>query len=451
MDLGGIDITTPLRKDEVLHVQTHRVVPQQQQQQHQQQVHQDRDDVGALSAGIAATWHTAEGEKEHTKEKKHSKKSKDREKEKSREKSKDKGNSSKDKKSKSKDHHPEVSLLALDDSPLLNNHQQPAIVSRQVEENLLGLDFNSTATAEPAVNYASSSLFDTAEASRKQAYADSNSVAPARSSGEHKLDKHDKASKKKSATTSGNFWIPVYGDDRLDIMYAVSSAADARQLVVQWRVVNNSTDESKVSVGVHLNSPLLSVNPSSNGYVALASNLRSGDAHLEMALGLFNPVEEALAIPAQLTIAIESLMGAEQRTATAAVHATICSSFSPYKISDEDFAHALSKQQSTKSSSSSRSSKWGSATAEVSVSCKPKTAFKALSGFLRAYIVEAESSKAASMCAKTASGDKVYFLAKVSKSNPSVVQLDIKCAGASQQEADIVVKLIAQALSELSL
>lgn len=459
VDLGGIDITTPLRKDEVFHVQTHRVVPQQHQQQHPQE--RERDDVGALSAGIAATWKTAEGEKEHTKEKKHKSKSKDREKEKSGEKSKEKGKSSgKDKKSKSKDRPQEISLLSLDDSPGIVNSQQQAPAQRPVEENLLGLDFHAPATAEPTPNPAFSrpsvptandrisNLFDVAEASRQQVYAE-NAVAPARSSSGHKVEKLDKSSKKKNAT-SGNFWIPVYGDDRLDVMYAVSAAADARQLAVQWKVVNLSADDTRVSVAVHLSSPLLSTNPSSNGYVALASNLRSGDAQVEMVLGLFNSLEEALAIPAQLSITTESLMGPEQRTVTAELHATICSSFSPYKISDEDFAHALSKQQSGKSSSS-RGSKWSSATAEVSVSCKPKTAFKALAGFLRAYIVESESSKATSMCAKTASGDKVYFLAKVSKSNPSVVQLDIKCAGGSQQESDIVVKLVAQALSELSL
>lgn len=439
----------------MLHVQTHRVVSAQSAPQQGQ--YGDHQDTNELSAGIAATWHAAEGEGRGEKDKKHKKHGKNKDKDKADKKSSKSGSGSKEKKaSKSKGSDPAhqvASLLSLDDSPLDNHstgHRGHA--HRPAEDNLLGLEYHAPAP-EPArhapasANDRNYSMFETMGTSKSHSQREESSVP---SSSAHKRDKHDKhntsdkgdkSSKKKSSV--GNFWIPVYGDDHLDIMYAVTSSTSSRghSLAVQWKVVNNSPNGAAVSVGVHLNSPLLSADPTSRGYVALASNLRGGDAQTEMALGLFNPVEESIALPAQFSISAESLLGQENRTVQGELHATVCASFSPYNISEDDFARALGKS----------SSKWASGSVEVSVSCKPKTAFKALSGFLRAHVVESESSKAASMCAKTVSGDKVYILAKVSKSNAAAVQLDVKCACGSQQESARIVALVTDALNELSL
>jgi hypothetical protein len=81
---------------------------------------------------------------------------------------------------------------------------------------------------------------------------------------------------------------------------------------------------------------------------------------------------------------------------------------------------------------------------------KPKYSFRALGNFLRAHIVEAEPSKAASYSAKTSVGGKVFALAKVAKDGASIA-VDIKVLASSKPESQTIADAVASALGELSL
>jgi hypothetical protein len=464
VDLGGVDITTPLRPDEVFHVQTHHVVSEQRR------------------PGQGDSWRSEAGEGQDSgrhggsDKRKSKKKSKDKDQEKIRERADkdDRGHGgSKEKESKRDKKHKKHSegegkhrskrdTHQVADEPLLLVDElmisQPAHNSRAtaaaagMDANLLGLDSHygsGTAhphdagfpprVAPPSTGDRIAALFDAAERDQREhraATAPTAAPEPQSSSGKTKSDKSKKSS-------SGHFWMAAHSDSQLDVLYSLGTVdGDARRVQVQWKVVNRSPDGSAVSVRVLLDSPLLSVNPGGGSFVPLASNLAAGaDVLSTMLLGLFNPVDEALSLPCRLSISAESLIGPEVRNLTTEVSVSVCASFSPYKLSEEAFAQAVG----------ALGSKAGSASAQVRISCKPKSAFKALGGFLHAYSVETESSMAASMAAKTASGEAVYVLAKASGSTASKIQCDIKCSGSFKQDSERLAQLIATAVSGLSL
>jgi hypothetical protein len=467
VDLGGVDITTPLRPDEVFHVQTHHVVSDQRR------------------PGQGESWRSEAGEGQdsgrHGSSDKRNSKKKSKDKGKEKEKAKERADNgdrdregSKEKESKRDKKHKKHSegegkhrskrdAQRIADEPLLLVDElmisQPAHNSRAtaaaagMDANLLGLDSHygsGTAAhaqdagfpprvAPPSAGDRIAALFDAAERDQREhrpATAPTAAQEPHSSSGKTKSEKSKKSS-------SGHFWMAAHSDSQLDVLYSLGTVdTDARKVQVQWKVVNRSPDGSAVSVRVLLDSPLLSVNPGGGSFVPLATNLAAGaDAQSTMLLGLFNPVDEPLSLPCSLSISAESLIGPEVRNLTTEVSVSVCASFSPYKLSEEAFAQAVG----------ALGSKAGSASAQVRISCKPKSAFKALGGFLHAYSVETESSKAASMAAKTASGEAVYVLAKASGSTASKIQCDIKCSGSSKQDSERLAQLIATAVSGLSL
>ena len=118
----------------------------------------------------------------------------------------------------------------------------------------------------------------------------------------------------------------------------------------------------------------------------------------------------------------------------------VCAMFSPYVLNEDGFSSNISKS----------SSRWGSSSARVVSTIKAKHAIKSIATFLRAHVVEEESSKAASMCAKSASGAKVYCLCKASKSD-GPLSCDIKVLGSSKSESQSLADALSSALGELSL
>lgn len=372
----------------------------------------------------------------------------------------------------------DTALLLLDDSDHQPTARSTSGTGSQAVDNLLGIDLN--APVHPATSSSSSvafsmpvsavpsasdriaAMFDSAEAQKRQqeqertsASSASRSADVSRSSSRPQRESKDgregregkSKEKEKKPSGGGHFYLPAYSDDQLDVLYSLSCDDKGRgssyPLHVRWKVVNHSTDGSVVSVGVMLQSSLLNVNPCSGAFVSLATNLASNtDTSTSTELGLYNPVEETMCIPCRLSLSVESLIGPEVRAVVSELRVTVCSTFTPHKLSEEGFAQALGK---------SNSSKWGSSTAKVAISGKPKSAFKALSGFLRAHIVESEYSKAFSMAAHTLTGGCIYVLAKVASGGKNALQLDIKCSCGTKQESDRVAQLVSEALNACTL
>ena len=453
-----MDITTPLRADEVFHVPTHRVVPTAASPA---QYTEER-------AGIAATWRSTgeEGPQSEEKKKKKDKKASKDKKEKGK---KDKKSSSKHS-SKSREtlhqqqqHQSTESLLMVDDQipSIEQNKTQREVNNSSMDANLLGLDtqyvnsapsmsaaFTTTAMA-PSASDRIAAMFDSAEANKQQQQQRDQASGALKGAVSTKAERPEKTKK-----ASGHFWIPAHSDGQLDVLYSVT--CQGRGLTVQWKVINHASDGSAVSVSVSIDSPLLRSNPCSAGaFLPLVKNLpASADSHFDMALELFNPVEEALALSCCLSISSESLIGPDVRNVNTELRVTVCAALIANKLSEEAFAQAVSK--------SSSAGLWGVAAAQVQITCKPKAAFKAIAGFLHASIVESEYSKAASMSARlqstsnssssssSSSNSILYVLAKINN-NKTTVQLDIKYTASTKQEAVLMAQLIATALNDLSL
>ena len=141
-------------------------------------------------------------------------------------------------------------------------------------------------------------------------------------------------------------------------------------------------------------------------------------------------------------VAVESLIGPETHTMQGILKVSMPSSFTPHKVDEQGFALILGKN----------SSKWavGSTKVPTSTTSKPKSILKGVCEFLKAHKVESESTKAASLCAKTPSGGYVCVLAKLSKDGTSV-SIDVKCLAASKNESQSCVDAIVQALADLKL
>ena len=72
-----------------------------------------------------------------------------------------------------------------------------------------------------------------------------------------------------------------------------------------------------------------------------------------------------------------------------------------------------------------------------------------ISAFLHAHIVETESSKAVSMCAKTVDGASVFCLVKPGKDEH--VTAELKVLGSSKAEGQGIADAVAEALGDLVL
>ena len=294
--------------------------------------------------------------------------------------------------------------------------------------------------------------------------------SPAATQGLSTVDSNVQKQKQGHSSLSASFssssklhWLPLHVGRQADVMYA-ASCASSNSLTIHWKVVHaGSRDAPAVAVTVNFQSAAFASNPYGPGGppVCLASRLAPGESMKHSVdVPLAYPLEQqqhlsAVVVECRLCMSVESLLGAPA-DAVYMEHMSIpiSAAFAPHKLTEAAFMAAVEKV-----SSSSRS-----AAASVMVpitSCTPpvkaKTAFKSLASFLRAHVVETElsskgsRSQAASMSAKTAAGGTVLALVKLLDGS-SVIRVDVKCTAAtktalaSQQLADAVVAALSQHL-----
>jgi hypothetical protein len=243
----------------------------------------------------------------------------------------------------------------------------------------------------------------------------------------------DKSKKDKNNTV----WLQLYTGRSIDIFYSLGDFGIKR---ITFKLVNRGPAGLSISTDLQFKSlsPLHSL---TGNTVKLSHHLPSSSESLSH-MDVESPeiINGNIQIPSNLRIMLESSSGVETITANATLRIPVCSTFNPNVLTEENFMAGIQKS----------SSRWGSSNARVISAIKPKYAFKSISTFLRAHTVEAESSKAVSLSAKSASGAKVFCLLKASKENNSVI-VDIKVLGSSKPDSQSMADSLAVALGELNL
>lgn len=237
-----------------------------------------------------------------------------------------------------------------------------------------------------------------------------------------------------SSKKSGVFVQRLISNASCEVLYHVT--AKGSEVVVKWKCSNLTQDT--ISVVATLPSSPLIAKFHQGQTVEIASRLTAGSSFVsESSYSLHHPLTDHIALPCNITINQSSLIGQDSSSLSGSIHFHPVSSFSAYKLTEGEFQEKIAKS----------SNKWSSTSIQVPTSSKPKTAFKGIAGFLHAYLVESESSKAVSMSAKTMDGCKVFVLAK--SFSGYVVQVDIKCLGSDISESQLVANMIAASLREI--
>lgn len=153
------------------------------------------------------------------------------------------------------------------------------------------------------------------------------------------------------------------------------------------------------------------------------------------------PVDDYILIPCQFEISFDRTSN-NNNLWQYELPISICNTFQPYILNEERFLEELNK----------KSNQWIIEMIQISISCKPKVAFKALSSYMNANIIETESDKAICMSCKTTSfpynnEGLIFILAKIINNNN--MQIEIKCHsnGSTTQDSLKVIKLIIQSLN----
>lgn len=369
-DLQAVDITTPLREDEVLTVPTHRVVP---------------------------TYTINHEQNTETREKSHKKDKKDK---------KDKSlGSKKDKKKKDKIKDTEsADLLTLDwqpsptpsPAPLISNNNQPDFIGLTSSPNL-----------SPVPTLSSSGAID----------------------------------QKKAPSSSGHHYYSIaFSGRQCEVAYHVTS--QDQNITLHWRVTNHSPESAYVTVTAQIQACQSIKEIIGGKSIEICRNIGTNATSKASSTTfvLTEALYEAITIPVSITVSASSAQGPQINLVNIGlkVHG-ICSNQS-YKLDENEFMEKMSKS----------SSKWASASLQIPCSLKAKHAFKSIANFLHAHLVETESSKACSMSAKTASGCKLFVLAK-SISGANAMNIDVKCLGSSQQLSKDTAMATIAALKDIQL
>lgn len=392
VDLNAVDITTPLGVDEVLVVPTHRVVP----------------DNNTTILNPTPTKKSKSSKKESSK---HSKKET----------------------TKSKKSQPTSAIISS------------SVSSHYEVDNLLGLDWNNTGSNHVVATPSSNTAADNAV--KSQSSKPSSSSATTTSS---------------SSSMSGLLWLSLYSDKHMDISYHVSvNTTNQKKLSLHLKTVNHSKEGFNVSAAIKLlpSHPcrqfITALKSTENNLLSaaedsleIAGNVVAGkDTKKSLELELLHSFASSfvsfrdvssgvLVVGCSLMVCVDSLLGPEAYPVQATIKIPVSANFSPLQMDEQSFAAALSKS----------SSRWASKSVTLSVSCKAKTAFKAIGGLLHAHTVESESTKATSFCCKNDNNDKVFILAKYNSASNNL-QVDIKCLAAKNKEdASLTADCIAQSL-----
>lgn len=247
--------------------------------------------------------------------------------------------------------------------------------------NLLDLDFGAPIVTMPSAAAAQPEAGDEKKDKKKDKKADK------------KGDKKEKSS---------NVWLPFHTGRSVDVFYSLGDAGLKR---VAYRIVNRGPVGLSISADVTFKSlhPFQSI---TGNTLRLAHHLASGgEAESHMDIECPDVITGNLNFPASLRVMLESASGVETMNVQVTLKIPVCTSFTPNALDEEAFSASISKS----------SSRWASSNARVTTAIKPKYAFRSISIFLRAHLVEAESSKAASLAAKSPSGAKIFALAKAAK------------------------------------
>jgi hypothetical protein len=239
---------------------------------------------------------------------------------------------------------------------------------------------------------------------------------------------------KKKKKSSGKVWQPLYSYKNVDLYYSVQQTSNTN-VSVHCRVCNGNSK----SVGVKFSlGGSHTLRPVSSSALQIVSNLSSGDEEIGSADLLTHdhqPVMYNSSVSAMVHITLES----ENNSNSCGIKIPITIGFVPNKITQEEFASQISKS----------SSRWGSSNLRVNIGdTKPKTALKLIASFLRAHVIEEETGKATSMCAKASNGGGIFVLAKVNKDS-NFITVDIKCLCNDKNESQKLSEITAQALNEL--
>jgi hypothetical protein len=240
-----------------------------------------------------------------------------------------------------------------------------------------------------------------------------------------------------STKKSGVFVQRLVTTATCDIMYQVTTKGN--EVSVRWKCSNSSPDAISVIVAIQ-SSPFIA-RFHQGPTIDIANNLVGGGSNIvESNYSLHHPLTDHVALACSVTIHRISLIGQDSSSSSASIHFHTVSSFSAYKLTEDEFQEKISKS----------SNKWSSSSVQIPSSSKSKTAFKGIATYLHAYMVESESSKAASMSAKSISGCKIFVLVKAVSSG-SAVQVDIKCLGSDITESQLVASIIAASLRDIVL
>lgn len=294
-DLDSVDITTPLRADEVFTVQKHREVPVS---------------MSTTLADMDGTEREEAGKK-----KKSSKKSKDKDKE------VDDIDAKKSKKDKDKLKSKKVTSEPASNDLLMMDWNDPPMPSLQM--------------AMPVIIHA---------------------PAEVHSSKKKGVTSKEKEKEKEKGKKSNHVWLPLLSDKTVDLYY--STTASQNTITITLKAVNSSKSNGTVSVTATFTSSA-AVRPAtpSNSNVRVASQLAPGDSNSastdlvligEASTGLTTN----LSVNCTAHISFDSLLGPDTKSMAAALKIPVCSTFCPNKLDEKSFLALMGKSSSRWASAS---------------------------------------------------------------------------------------------------
>ncbi len=231
-----------------------------------------------------------------------------------------------------------------------------------------------------------------------------------------------------ASSKKNKFWLLLHSDAQVRVLY--SASLSERTGFLHFKTSNLSREGSAVSAMIQF-APSEGCAEMVGRSVQLAEKLapegeqsvKSNDVQLLRGVTVDSGPAD---LSCSLQLSTEALLGTESRQIQATVTFHPCLSFSPSRVSEQEFEALLSKS----------SGQWGSSSTQLACRNRAQAkGIKSIAAFLRAHVVETEpSSRAASMCAATDAGNTVCVLAKISDS--SSISVSIKCLCASKRQSD---------------
>lgn len=397
MGLGSVDLSTPLRADEVLVAQKHRVVPE-------------------VQASVSDR---------RTKEKKHKK---------------DKDGS---KKALQDDNNDNASAKGIKAKSNKSSSKGSKVTAPSSEVNdLLNMDWQVQApSCSSSAVVASKNLLD-------DEYVDTRVSS--------NISKHIPADKKKESSSSSrpSHWLSMLDEQGqgLKILYSLGNSASG-SISITFRCINRFTDGSTINnVTLAINPNHASIryksNSNSNSTVSIAGQITPGqESQCQIDFSVTSQISSNISVFSEVAYSKEGSFLPEAMHARSLFKIFLCSTFNAHKINSEAFATILGKS----------SQNWGSASTKLTYSSDStttatrfKSAVKAIASLLHCHIVDKEiGSKTASLCAKTSSTGGGYFccMLKSSSKDSGSVKVDVKCLSSSIAES---LELAAQVIDTLS-